>query len=140
MISAPPGLIAMYRKDDAARREGRDVLAFDGEGFALVLGDAGQLVRATSISGFLSVLEPNLEERIMSIAPGGGWRVEYASKDGAPRRSVPLVGWGVRPDGTVVPLDVDECGDVLVTEVRSDFVERIYHPDEESRPVPTAVT
>ena len=131
MISAPPGLVAMYRRD--GRRVGSDVFAFDDEGFALVLGaEKGQLVRATSLDGFLSVLDVGAEERIVAIAPGGGWRVEYeATHHALLGKTAPLVGWGVRGDGKVVPLDLDEVGDVAVTEVKSDAVARIYHQDQD---------
>lgn len=68
----------MYRSDGS--RVSRDVLAFDDEGFALVLAaDKGHLVPAVNLDGFLSVLDVGAAERIVALAPAGGWRVEYAA-------------------------------------------------------------
>ncbi|MGW5366551.1 hypothetical protein [Actinopolymorpha pittospori] len=116
------------------------MLAFNDEGFALVLAEQGQLVRATSLDSFLGVLQLGADQRIVAIAPGGGWRVEYAPSAEGAVRSAPLVGWGVRGDGQVVPLDVENTGEVLVTELSSDAVARIYHPDEQTTAAKPAAT
>ena len=137
MIPAPPGLVASYRTAGSPRSD-LDVVAFDDVGFAMVSGEKGQLVRATSLEGFLSVVDVGAEQRITAIAPGGGWRVEYAATNAGGVRSAPLIGWGVRGDGQVVPLDLDESGEVVETELSSDLVARIYHPDEETAVTPSA--
>ena len=72
------------------------------------------------------MIEDTHPDKIVSIIPGDGWRVEW-SPDNAPKWSQPLVGWGLTADGDVVPLDVDSTG--MVEPVGSVATPaRIYHP------------
>jgi hypothetical protein len=64
---------------------------------------------------------------LVAIMPGGGWRVEWTDTEGR-KSSQPLVGWGLKATGEVVPLDTDSQG--IVDDMdNSGGKYRIYHPD-----------
>ncbi|MEV5691133.1 hypothetical protein [Micromonospora globbae] len=127
MIPAPRGLVARYKHTNPDHYTTKPVVAFDDDGRPLIMHETNnRLTPADIYSNFADVAEdpcPN----IVAIMPAGGWRVAYATDDGG-EWSTPLVGWGVKADGTVVPLDCDPDGNV------EDFDHlggkwRIYHPD-----------
>jgi hypothetical protein len=67
------------------------------------------------------------EPTVVALIPAAGWRVGWRSDDGQ-EWTQPLVGWGLRDDGSVVPLDTDCNGLVeALTEVGGTW--RVYHPD-----------
>lgn len=65
---------------------------------------------------------------LVSIIPSGGWRVEFASDNGRWIRSFPLVGWGLRADGSVVALQLGDNDEVVEVVPEHNWC-RIYHPD-----------
>jgi hypothetical protein len=124
MIPAPAGLVAKYKGAD----DTKPVLAFDDEGRAMVLGDRG-LVYADGYYGreLDHISDYHSDPTLAGLIPAGGWRIEHTGQDGA-KWSQPLVGWGLRVDGTVVPLDTDDGGNVdSLAEVGGTW--RVYHPD-----------
>jgi hypothetical protein len=108
MIPAPRGLVALYRCEDGRSTQERTVIAFDDEGYPLVIGGLDgrrSLVRAASFDGYDGT-EESLYAPVVALLPAEGWRVEWI-KDGDSEWSQPLVGWGLRANGSVVPLVID---------------------------------
>ena len=64
-------------------------------------------------------------EHIVQLIPADGWVAVY--KDDDTELRAPLVGWALRRDGQVVPLDTDPAGDVGDPRETSNFhrVERV---------------
>lgn len=54
--------------------------------------------------------EKTNDEHIVQLIPADGWVAIY--KDEETELRAPLVAWGLRRDGQVVPLDTDPEGDV----------------------------
>jgi hypothetical protein len=75
------------------------------------------------------------EATVVALIPAAGWRVTWRADDGQ-EWTQPLVGWGLRDDGLVVPLDTD-CNGLVepLTEVVGTW--RVYHPDA-TEPEPVA--
>lgn len=111
------------RKYHTAKR----VLAWDDEGRALIASERGDaLCRATDYSNFSHLSETDgTDGPAVALIPAGGWRVERT--DDGKRWSQPLIGWALRADGSVVPMETDSQG--LVLEV-NDADYRIYHDDD----------
>lgn len=82
----------------------RDVVAWTDAGEPLVIDyRQGRLVETT---GKLSA-----DERIIQLIPGTGWQATY--NPGKPDEfTEPLVAWGLRSDGSVIPLSTDCHGQV----------------------------
>jgi hypothetical protein len=133
MIPAPPGWAARYKHtaagDGSTYWTEKRVIAWDDDGAPLVVDDeTGRLIAASHWSNFDGVDQAH-ESPIVSVAPAGGWISEY-TLDGK-KYAAPLIGWGLRADGTVVPLETDGDGYVDVSRARKDTEIRIYHPDEQ---------
>lgn len=131
MIAAPDDLVALYRVqgDGQEYTDQRDVVALDDDGMPWIIPDKRPnrgLIRADEYRNYVG-LGHSSTSRIVSLLPAGGWRVEWTGDDGS-TWSQPLVGWGVKANGDVVPLDTDPDG--LVEEIGSPGQSyRIYHPD-----------
>lgn len=128
MIKATAGIVARYKQTmktpDGGVREyhtTKPVLAFDGSGTPLVLGDRG-LVDADQWNNFDGVVH-DADGLYVSLIPGGGWMVKY-TEAGVPGWSSPVVAWGLRPDGQIDALGTDSDGVVHTIEEGE-----IYHPD-----------
>ncbi|AWK74270.1 hypothetical protein CBI38_24660 [Rhodococcus oxybenzonivorans] len=83
---------------------GRDVVAWSDDGEALVL-DA-KVGRLVPVYGPLAV-----DNRVVQMIPATGWQVthNHGTED---EFTEPLVAWGLRSDGSVVPLNTD-CGGLV---------------------------
>lgn len=69
--------------------------------------------------------------RIVQIMPADGWLEEYEEPDGSITVE-PLVGWGLKADGSVVPLNfIDHQSGAVEVE---DHV-RVFHPSRKRRKV-----
>ncbi len=140
MIPAPPGLIARYKQDESSPLawDHRPVIAFGDDGHPLVIGGGKRdrsLVRAGAYSNY-DGLGDDPYPPVVALLPAGGWRVAGAQDDGTVW-SQPLVGWGLRADGSVVPLDTDGTG--CVEELDSLHGKyRVYHPDAQEPQPPGA--
>jgi len=138
IIQAPPGIVARYknpaRDGHPVRHTERPVIAFDDEGHALVLGNNG-LVSASWHGNFDRLSDEPDHGDYLSLIPAGGWRAEYAGKDGS-RWSEPLIGWALKPGSIIVPLATDSAGDVEDFESYGGEY-RIYHPDAAQEPAQT---
>lgn len=74
------------------------------------------------------------ESAVVALIPGDGWRVAFSDDDGQ-EWSQRLVGWGLRVDGCVVPLDTDSGG-IVEDLTATGGTWHVYHPDEaKPRPV-----
>ncbi|MEV0889933.1 hypothetical protein [Promicromonospora sp. MEB111] len=69
--------------------------------------------------------ENTFDQQIVQLIPADGWVAVY--KDGKTEMRAPLVAWGLRRDGQVVPLDTNPAGDVGDPRSTANFdrVERI---------------
>lgn len=103
----------------------KPVIAWDDDGRALVVGDKGRLVPASTWRNFHDVRPCDAE--VIAAIPGGGWIAEYTNPDGTVHTS-PIVTWIVRSDGSCAPLDTDGAG-YVDTVVSVSNLHRIYHPD-----------
>ncbi|MGH3938927.1 MAG: hypothetical protein ACRDTG_09885 [Pseudonocardiaceae bacterium] len=121
MVPAPPRLAAVYGPNGCRAAQ---VVAFDERG-PLVVGESGRLCPARDLSHFVGLIPDRTS--IVSIIPGGGWRVEFT--DDGVTWSEPVVGWALLADGTVVALDTDSLGEVGVVRPESRGRHRIWHPD-----------
>ncbi|WP_288438177.1 hypothetical protein [uncultured Gordonia sp.] len=82
-----------------------DVVAFTDDGVPYVLDtEHGRLTRGR---GSITVDDA----RVVSVMPAPDHVVTWTLDDGS-RITEPLVGWGLRVDGTVVALATDPSGDV----------------------------
>jgi hypothetical protein len=108
MIAAPPGVTARYKHDDppAPGWSHRAVIAFDDDGYPLVVGDGKRdrsLFRGDVYANYDGLGDDPYPSVVM-LLPAGGWRVAWPQKDGT-EWSQSLVGWGLRaparpsPDG-----------------------------------------
>ncbi|MFY1589127.1 hypothetical protein ACN267_32245 [Micromonospora sp. WMMD734] len=133
MIPAPRGLAARYKRANSTHHIHLPLVAFDDEGHPLVVSEkTGALVRADRSRDFDGV-EPYPYSELVAIAPAGGWRVAWKTASGG-EWSQPLVGWGLKADGTVVPLDADPGGFVDDFGDSPTHTYRIYHPDADPTP------
>lgn len=113
------------------------MIAFDDDGTPMIVGERGKderrLVPAGTYANYDGISHdpyPN----IISMIPANGWRIGYKDKDGS-EWSQPLVGWGLKADGEIVPLDADSSGLVDDCEGQAEGSYRIYHPEHESSDV-----
>jgi hypothetical protein len=99
MIHARPGHVAEFHGQAPVR----PVVAFDDEGYALVLDpEAGRLVRAADLAGFAGIA--GRPDTPVAMVPGGGrWVVRYTDDDGRQREEF-VVAWSVTVDGVATPL------------------------------------
>lgn len=131
MIPAPPGLTARYKHgEEPGHWSHRPVIAFsEDDGHPLVIGDGKRdrdLIRAGTYANY-DGMGDDPYPAIVALLPAGGWRVAWPQEDGT-EWSQPLVGWGLRADGSVVPLDTDATGSVEeLDSLHGKF--RICHPD-----------
>lgn len=125
MIPAPKGLAAHFTGPGSDR----PVIAFTDDGVPLIVSPTKHhnqtLVPANRYTNYEGVGTDPCPD-IVQIMTAGGWRVETTLDDGT-TRDEPLVGWGLKANGQVVPLDVDETGHVDDFDLRGDTY-RIYHP------------
>jgi hypothetical protein len=153
MIPAPPGYDALYRhrpETEPVPHLHVPVVAFADDGMPLVLGvrdhdrygnnvnlepfDAywrefhDRLRRADHIDGYIGVYESDLA--IVSMTPPNGWHVEQTTYDGSETYVFPLVGWGVRTDGSVVPLCITAYNEKVSTVQVGESGFRLRHPDQ----------
>ena len=137
MIPATHSVFARYSRgiqgDDGTLRKSYDykrVIAFDEHGNAMVLPEkkALRLVRADHYNNFEGLSEQEKYSDVVTLIPGDGWRVEHTG-DGDEVWSEPLVGWALREDGTIVPLDTDSVGYVETLDDAGKGRWRLYHPD-----------
>ena len=131
MIPAPSGLVALYKHENPSHHTDLPVIAFDDDGHPLVIDGTGKLdktrlIRADSYNNYDGMAE-DPHPPITALLPDGGWRAEFTDTDGT-KSSEPLVGWGLRVDGSVVPLTTDSAGFVDDFDGLSQEY-RIYHPD-----------
>jgi hypothetical protein len=112
MIAAKPGIVARFRDKARASTFERDVVAWGDDGEPLIMGDRGLKV-ASAMSNFTGLGESS-SGQIVSMIPASDWLV-WRVEDGRPW-SARLCAWGLKPDGTVVPLEPDSEGLVLETE------------------------
>ncbi|MFY1703929.1 hypothetical protein ACN28G_19705 [Micromonospora sp. WMMA1923] len=133
MIPAPRGLAARYKNANSTHHTYLPLVAFDDEGRPLVVSEkTGELVRADRYRNFDGV-EPHPHADLVAIVPADGWRVAWKTASGG-EWSQPLVGWGLKADGTVVPLDCDPAGYVDDFGDSATHTYRIYHPDADPTP------
>jgi hypothetical protein len=133
MIPAPRGLTARYKQDESPLAwDYKPVIAFGDDGHPLIVGEGKRdrnLVRADTYANY-DGLGDDLYPAIVALLPAGGWRVAWSRDDGQGEWSQPLVGWGLKADGSVVPLDTDGTG--CVEELDSPRGKyRVYHPGAE---------
>lgn len=146
VIAAPNGIYAVFKVNLDEKKTyplRKRVIAFDSDGCALIVSEADRdsrrLMRADSFHNFIGLVD-DLEAAdlgFVAVIPAGGWLVERTFEDGSIGTS-PLVGWGLRPDGSVIALDTDIMGVVEpldTTLTKPDF--RIVHPDQiQTKPGP----
>jgi hypothetical protein len=137
VIPAPRGYRASYKREAPRHHDYRDVIAFDEDGVALVVGERGSLVPATSYSGFDEILDPGYTDNIWGyvehVVPGGGWMERYVweTKEGQKvYADQPVVAWVVTHGGMMVPLGTDSEG--MVDKLSSDTL--VWHPDSTGTP------
>ena len=135
MIAAPVGLTARYKHDEPPGHwSHKPVIAFDDDGHPLVVGDGERdrsLVRADVYANCDGVGDDPYPS-VIALLPAGGWRVVW-SQEGGTEWSQPLVGWALRADGSVVPLDTDATGSVEeLGSLHGKY--RIYHPEQRETP------
>jgi hypothetical protein len=107
MIPASGTQIAMIQTADGRYR--RAVHAWDDDGHPMVVGTTG-LVRADSLGDVDKILDGGDEFfRIVAAVPGGGWMMR--DTDQQPMRSVPVISWLVRADGTTTAVVPEGQGD-----------------------------
>lgn len=135
MFPAPRGLIAWFTYaplgDGKARNAKKPIVAFDEDGAPCIVPWEGKaLVRADADPNYECMAEATYPP-YDALLPAGGWRIEKTAEDGT-TWSDPLVGWGARSDGVVVPLDTDSLGRVIEPpgNFRTYVEFRIYHPDQ----------
>ena len=71
--------------------------------------------------------------RIVALLPADGWRVEWTEGKDKPFYSEPLVGWGLRANGSVVALEGHDSGVATVVDKLGRLYRRVYHPGVERR-------
>jgi hypothetical protein len=132
MITARQGFVAVYKgkskyskshKEWVGNRQielsdgehlfEKDVMAWDDEGEALVLGDRG-LELASNKHNFVGVREGASSSQYIAMIPAGDWVVWRTEGDTS--WSSRLCAWGLKADGSVVPLEPDDSGLVMETE------------------------
>ncbi|MFJ7242830.1 hypothetical protein ACIQWB_37720 [Streptomyces olivaceus] len=82
------------------------VIAWNEDGEPLTVGKRGLRVVAINHPDFIAlfpVLPP-----VVTVLPADGWRIEY-DMDGT-REHFPLLGFAIRDDGSVMPLEMDSDG------------------------------
>jgi hypothetical protein len=106
MIPAPPGLVAQYKHSEPEHWTNLPIVAFDEDGRPLVVDAEGRhktrLVHAEAYANYHGMAEDPYSA-LTALLPAGGWRVEHIQDDGS-KWSEPLVGWGLKLNGDVVPL------------------------------------
>lgn len=111
MIQAPPGIWAAFETKAVNGGKSawyhRRVVAFDDEGVPMVVSEHG-LTRARSFSNFGGIQDAVDEfDDYRAVMPAVGWHAGGKSGDGS-HWSQPLVAWGLKSDGVLVPLiDMD---------------------------------
>lgn len=103
MIPNTTSWSAVYDKNGAHVTQ--RIIAWDSDGFALIV-DAinGTLQRAADQPHFLRLqVDYDVAAQYVAALPGGGWTVEFSGVDGT-TESIPVVAWGVSPEGAVTPL------------------------------------
>lgn len=81
-----------------------DVVAWSDDGTPLVIDyHQGRLVEAVG--------KLHAEDRIIQLIPGTGWQVTFNAGQ-EDESTEPLLAWGLRTDGSVVPLATDCNGEV----------------------------
>jgi hypothetical protein len=105
------------------------VEAWDDEGRPLVVGtEEGRLVPAEDKPGFEVVYDSDL----ISIIPGGGWLALSEPDSASPqgfRYAMPVVAWGHKADGFIVPYILTDDG---VVEAKEQYY-TLWHPDQRPR-------
>lgn len=86
----------------------RPVIAWDEDGYALVVGNHG-LVRAANLDGYEGLSEGS-DSRVVGAIPADGWRIAWKLDDGQEPTDRILL-WLVKADGMVEPVWVDPDGD-----------------------------
>jgi hypothetical protein len=117
-----------YRRVHAWNDIGRALIAPDNRSGELEFADS---YRAAGT--FVGLSDSSDHEQVVTLIPAGGWRIEYTDDDGA-TISEPLVGWGLREDGSVVPLTTDSAGLVDDLDDLAAGKWRIYHDDQRDTP------
>ena len=101
------------------------VIAWSGDGDALVAGESGSLQVASSVPGFRcldTVIDG--ENSPVAIIPGGGWVARYP--DGS---TSPVIAWGVTRSGQLKPFGpIDDVAQVSGAWGAPTF--EAVHPDE----------
>jgi hypothetical protein len=112
----------------------KPVVAWDDDGAPLIVaeddrfGHRGTLVPAMVYNNFHAVGEGPGDPSVFALIPPAGWRVAWRGDDGT-EWTQPLVGWGLRDDGSVVPLDTD-CDGLVQELIDTGGSWRVYHPDQ----------
>ncbi|MEV5937971.1 hypothetical protein [Streptomyces sp. NPDC051994] len=88
----------------------KPVHAWDDQGRALVLL-RNRLMRADEMAGFKEVREAN---RIIGVAPGGGWVITWFDEEEGWESSHPVLAWAIREDGSAEAIDTDPTGDACI--------------------------
>lgn len=142
MIKAPRGYRAVYTHTEPEKHTTtKDVVAFDEDGLALVLGDRGTLVPATSYTNFKEIREPGDSDQlwgyIEQVIPGGGWmeRYTWTNESGTlVYADQPVVAWALTSGGSLEPIASDSEG--LTDRISANAV--VWHPDATGpAPVPS---
>lgn len=119
MIKAPSGVYARYEASQS-----RQVLAFDDEGYPLVLGPRG-LIKATGLTGFKGIYhdeDTGLDIVQMIPAAPGCEIVFHNSPENGGDLVEPVLAWGLLRNGDIGPLYLEEnsldgiwgCGNATV--------------------------
>lgn len=137
MIKAPLGYRAVYaHSSPEPHTTTKDVVAFDNQGGALVLGDRDRLVAASSYTNFKEIQEPGDSDQLWGyiehVIPGGGWmeRYTWTNEEGSKvYADQPVVAWVVA-GGVLQPIGTDSEGSV--DELASGSL--VWHPDATGQP------
>ena len=130
MIPAQPGWRAHYESKEG-REFWEDVIAFDEEGRALTVDRrTGRLEPAARFNNFKGI---NFHGDLIQLIPADGWILERESE--GRRWTSGIVGWGLKSNGDVVPLESDSEGYVSpIVGPRSSW--RLLHRDDRDEPDP----
>ncbi|AEM87055.1 hypothetical protein [Streptomyces violaceusniger] len=104
----------------------KPVIAWDGDGAALVADESGRLRPAYDWSNFHHVAPA--KGPVVAALPGDGWRSEFTFEGSL--HSWPIAAWLVRDDGECEPATVDRDGLITDPTTAGNFT-RLFHPDEE---------
>lgn len=128
-----PGTVVRIKHEQQASGEPRTytvryaVVAWDDDGYPLLAGPRG-LCTPHEFGGNWVLEEPD-PDPVVRVTPAPGWFVRYKAGDGSVYRT-PLVGWGIRADGGVDPLQVDAEGYVeTVDRLAGDSFLGLHHDE-----------